>query len=77
MESVLNFVKNAYESQTNTKRFVCIRRMQYEARSRFTLSTTRECTMYSTAPHGDVRREIAHNAPPPVFHRKWDSNFCK
>ena len=77
MESVLNFVKNAYESQTNTKRFVCIRRMQYEARSRFTLSTTRECTMYSTAPHGDVRREIAHNAPPPVgfFYTKWNSEI--
>ena len=30
--------------------------------------------MYSTAPHGDVRREIAHNAPPLVFHKKWNSN---
>ena len=33
--------------------------------------------MYSTAPHGDVRREIAHNAPPPVFHKKWNSNKQK
>ena len=31
--------------------------------------------MYSTAPHGDVRREIAHNAPPLVFHKKWNSNY--
>ena len=33
--------------------------------------------MYSTAPHGDVRREIAHNTPPLVFHKKWNSNNKK
>ena len=97
------FCDNAYESQINIKRFVCTRWMQYEARSRFTLSTTRDpssprlrldkvylrrpnedgalqkwLSATSTAPHGDVRREIAHNAPPPVgfFYKKWDGNNC-
>ena len=47
---------------------VCLRRPNEDGALQKWLSAT------STAPHGDVRREIAHNAPPPVFHKKWNSN---
>ena len=50
MGIVLNFVKTLINCKQTQKRFVYTRWMQYEARSRFTPSTGRECTMYSTDP---------------------------
>ena len=74
---VLNFVKNAHKLQTNTKTvrlhsvdasvFVALRRDKvYLRRPNEDGALQKWLSATSTAPHGDVRREIAHNAPPPV-----------
>ena len=51
----------------------CIR----EARSRFALSTARECTSVHDRRGADARREIDRGAPPPfrLSHNIWDINF--